>query len=347
MRHEPLICREKLEHLLRQFSGLTIGVVGDLFLDRYLEIPPGLHELSVETQLEAHQVSRLRNTPGALGTVISNLAALDVGQIVPVTVLGDDGHGYDLRQQLSRLAVDTSSILCDPNRLTPTYIKPLKQDAAGNWCELNRLDVRTRGPLSEKTCQQVCQRLKQVHALADGLIVLDQVNEEDWGVVNGTVRHCLGELFKSNPDKLIMIDSRQCLSRFDFGVLKGNGSEITRAAGIKSPGPHAAIDAAQKLSRRTRNTVYCTLGGEGILVTRPGQNDEKVPGYPPRGSVDTVGAGDSATSGIVASRLAGATEVEAAVVGNLVASVTVQQLETTGVADPVQVLSRWEQVSMQ
>jgi len=59
-----------------------------------------------------------------------------------------------------------------------------------------------------------------------------------------------------------------------------------------------------------------------------------------------VGAGDSATSGIVASRLAGANEVEAAVVGNLVASVTVQQLETTGVADPVQVLSRWEQVSM-
>lgn len=345
MRHESLICREKLEHLLGQFSDLTIGVVGDLFLDRYLEIAPGVRELSVETQLEAYQVSRLRNAPGALGTVISNLAALDVGQIVPLTVLGDDGHGYDLRQQLSRLAVDTSSIICDPNRLTPTYTKPLKQDAAGNWCELNRLDVRTRGPMSEKTGQQVCQRLKQIHALADGLIVLDQVNEEDWGVVNGAVRHCLGELFKSNPDKLIMIDSRQFLSRFDFGVLKGNGSEITRAAGLTSQSGQDVNRAARELSQRTGNTVYCTLGAEGMLVARAGQNDEKVPGYPSVGPVDTVGAGDSATSGIVASRLAGANEVEAAVVGNLVASVTVQQLETTGVADLAQVLSRWEQVS--
>jgi sugar/nucleoside kinase (ribokinase family) len=59
--------------------------------------------------------------------------------------------------------------------------------------------------------------------------------------------------------------------------------------------------------------------------------------------VDIVGAGDSATSGIVLSLLAGATEVEAAAVGNLVASITVQQLGTTGTATPDQVVERWYQ----
>jgi sugar/nucleoside kinase (ribokinase family) len=66
-----------------------------------------------------------------------------------------------------------------------------------------------------------------------------------------------------------------------------------------------------------------------------------VPGIPSSGPVDIVGAGDSATSGMVLSLLAGATETEAAAVGNLVASITVQQLGTTGTATPQQVLDRW------
>ncbi len=52
--------------------------------------------------------------------------------------------------------------------------------------------------------------------------------------------------------------------------------------------------------------------------------------------------GDSATSGIVASLLAGASPVEAATIGNLVASITVQQLGTTGTASPEQVIERFQ-----
>jgi sugar/nucleoside kinase (ribokinase family) len=59
--------------------------------------------------------------------------------------------------------------------------------------------------------------------------------------------------------------------------------------------------------------------------------------------MDVVGAGDAATSGIVTSLLAGATPVEAAAVGNLVASITVQQLGTTGTARPAQVAQRYHE----
>ena len=65
---------------------------------------------------------------------------------------------------------------------------------------------------------------------------------------------------------------------------------------------------------------------------------ETVPGFPVAGPVDIVGAGDSATSGIVASLLAGASESEAATIGNLVASITVQVIGSTGTATPDQVL---------
>ena len=57
-----------------------------------------------------------------------------------------------------------------------------------------------------------------------------------------------------------------------------------------------------------------------------------VPGVDVSGETDTTGAGDSATAGCVLSLCAGASCVEAAVIGNLVASITIQQLATTGTA---------------
>ena len=78
----------------RTIPNRTVGVLGDLFLDRYLDIDPARDEPSVETGLTAYQVVGVRSYPGALGTVLNNLAALGVGRIVPVAAIGDDGEGY-------------------------------------------------------------------------------------------------------------------------------------------------------------------------------------------------------------------------------------------------------------
>ena len=58
-----------VEHILNRIPNLTFGVVGDLFLDRYLDIDANLSEPSLETGLPAYQVVRVRPTPGAAGTV--------------------------------------------------------------------------------------------------------------------------------------------------------------------------------------------------------------------------------------------------------------------------------------
>ena len=53
-----------------------------------------------------------------------------------------------------------------------------------------------------------------------------------------------------------------------------------------------------------------------------------------------VGAGDSASAGIVTACIAGADARQAAAFGNLVASITVQQIGRTGTATPDQVRAR-------
>jgi bifunctional ADP-heptose synthase (sugar kinase/adenylyltransferase) len=334
-----MITLDRLTKILAGFPKLTVGLLGDLFLDRYLEIPLAPPELSVETGLEAYQVTRVRNSPGALGTVMNNLAALGVGRLQPVTAIGDDGHGYDLLQAMKDLPLDTAHIVRCPGRLTPTYTKPLQQQADGSWRELNRLDVRTREPMDAAAREAVYRHLEEVLRTADGLIVLDQISAENQGVVDSHVRDRLGELSARHPDKLVYVDSRAFLPRFSFGTLKGNASEILRAAGETK----SVDEAAVRLAQRTGCAVFCTLGEDGALVAKPGGAVTRAPGYPVSGPVDIVGAGDSATSGMVLSLLAGADEIEAAAVGNLVASITVQQIGTTGTATPAQVIARWHE----
>ena len=339
-----MIARHRLQHVLGTLPRLTIGLVGDLFLDRYLELVPGSRELSIETGLEAYQVEQVRNSPGALGTVLGNLAALGAGLLVPVTVIGDDGHGYDLLKEVRKLPVDPAHVLAIPGRLTPTYTKPMRPDGAGQLQELNRLDVRTRGPLTEEVTAELCRRVEQVFRTSDGLVVLDQLVDEDCGVVNAAVRDTLARLAAEQPHKLLYVDSRRFLGKFTAGTLKGNRQEVLTHARSAGEGDPAVDEALACLTRRTGRPAFCTLGERGILVARPGEVPVLVPGYPVTGPIDIVGAGDAATSGIVSALLAGCNELEAAATGNLVASITVQQLGTTGTATPEQVLARWSQV---
>src|SRR5207237_10426608 len=119
-----------IETVLSRAPALTIGVLGDLFLDRYLDLAAALTEPSIETVLDAYQVVRVRSYPGAAGTIVNNLVALGVGRVVPIAVIGDDGEGHELRQALARMpAVDPVAVLSAEGRRPPTYTKPMLRAA--------------------------------------------------------------------------------------------------------------------------------------------------------------------------------------------------------------------------
>src|SRR5436309_9264571 len=96
-----MLTRVILEHILTRLPSVRVGVLGDLFLDRYLDLDGTLTEPSLETGLAAYQVVRVRPSPGAAGTLINNLVALGVGCVYPIAVIGDDGEGYELRRALA------------------------------------------------------------------------------------------------------------------------------------------------------------------------------------------------------------------------------------------------------
>ena len=103
-----ILSADALERILGSAPRASVGVLGDMFLDRYLEIDRSLDEPSVETGLTAYQVARVRSHPGAAGTVVANLASLGVGRIIPFAFAGDDGaaaEGYRFDRPLAAAAL--------------------------------------------------------------------------------------------------------------------------------------------------------------------------------------------------------------------------------------------------
>jgi bifunctional ADP-heptose synthase (sugar kinase/adenylyltransferase) len=346
-----------VEQILTRLPNLTIGVLGDLFLDRYLDIDASLTEKSIETGLDAYQVTQVRSLPGALGTIINNLVALGVGRVLPVSIIGNDGEGFELRQALAKMKpVDTRWIFSAADRRTPTYTKPMLHEGSQPARELNRLDIKNRTPTPGRLEDMAIEALQAVWPQINALIVLDQVSEENCGVVTKNVREQLAHLGEEQPDKFVLVDSRERIDLFRSVSLKPNNRECRRALdklGILPddlfPGLLLGDDdkVVRRFAQQFKRPVYYTMGKFGILLANQDSEGIKTcrcPAYHVNGPIDEVGAGDSTSAGITCAVAAGASHEQAAAFGCLVASITIQQIGTTGTASPEQVRRRWAEV---
>jgi bifunctional ADP-heptose synthase (sugar kinase/adenylyltransferase) len=341
---QPLLTKDRLEQILARLPQLRIGVLGDLFLDRYLDIDAALTEPSLETGKDAYQVVGVRSYPGAAGTVVNNLAALGVGSIVPIGAIGRDGEGWELARALEQLpAVKLTRVLRPVSAMfrTPTYTKPMLHEPGNLPRELNRLDIKNRAPLPEMDAL-ILPALEAVWPSLDALIVVDQVSEADCGVITRGARKMLADLGAKHPERLILADSRERLGLFEKVALKPNDAECRKLVGEETSAQQGTLLLAKQRGR----PVFRTRGAQGIIVA-DGRGEpplaQHIPAPAVRGPIDPVGAGDSVNAGIASAVAAGATLVEAAAFANLVASITIQQIGVTGTATPEQVRRRWQE----
>jgi bifunctional ADP-heptose synthase (sugar kinase/adenylyltransferase) len=326
---------DRLRALIARFPAARIAIVGDFFLDKYLDVDPALAETSIETGKVAHQVTGARCDPGAAGTVTNNLAALGAGTLHAVGFTGDDGEGHDLRAALARIRCATDHLHRDPARRTPTYLKPRNADDPSLAGEHSRYDTKNRLPTPPDVTRRIVASVDRLLADIDALVVMDQVEEDDCGAVTTAVRDAVAAGARRHPRVVVWADSRRRIRRYRGVITKPNQFE---AVGRDNPLPGEEVALADleravaAMRRETGAPVCATRGAAGMVVSDPAWT--VVPGVRVEGPTDPTGAGDSATAGAVLALVAGATLPEAALVGCLVASITVQQLGKTGTASP-------------
>ena len=324
----------RFNEITSRYRKLSIGVVGDICLDRYLEIDPAKEERSIETDLAVHNVVNVRSSPGAAGTVINNLCALGAGRIYPIGFRGDDAEGLELQRALEKLPhVSLQHFHSTPLRRTFTYTKPLVLEPGKPPRELNRLDFKNWSRTPASVEKNLAASIAAVASKVDGFVVLDQVDEAGTGVVTRGVLKALMAAQARNPDLFILADSRRGLRGFPPFVWKMNRAELARHANRKIQfTPSNLKAAAATLAKKNQRAAFVTLAEDGIVGASPAGAVDQVSALPVRGEIDIVGAGDAVTANLFAASAAGATIREAMELAMCAASIVIHKLGTTGTA---------------
>lgn len=317
--------------ILGRFTSLSALVVGDICLDRWCTYDPKFSEPSRETGIPRLAVVATEVTPGAGGTVANNLAALRCGRVTVVGAVGDDGFGYELRAALAARGIDGKSLICVPGLQTFTYTKLLNAETGEE--DRPRLDFINARPLPPEAEQAVLGALREIAAGCDVIFVSDQAETDAGGVVTPAVRDALSEIAIRHPEKVVWVDSRLRVEHFRNVIVKPNDREAAEASrrlfGVED------FDRLRKAIGP--RPMFVTGGAEGVTVW-----DEEgctvVPTRRVEHPVDICGAGDSFSAGAALAYAVTRSPVEAARIGNLVASVTIMK-RGTGTASPEEVLA--------
>src|SRR5262245_48087105 len=326
----PTVTPDRFQQITEKYSRLRIGIAGDFCLDRYLEIDPSKKEISIETGLPVHNVVNVRSQPGAAGTILNNLVALGVGTITPVGFCGEDGEGYELRRALKApRGVCLDYFEQTSQRRTFTYCKPLVIEPGKSPRELNRLDSKNWSPTPREVRHKLIDLAASAARDSDGMIVMDQVDVAETGVVTSDFLEALPRIAEASPNLLILADSRRGLRGFNKVSLKMNCTELSSLADSSASLDLTDVNRmASDLSRRQGRSVFVTLAERGIVGASPSGEVEHVPSFPVHGEIDIVGAGDAVTANLTAALAAGGTMRESLEIAMAAASIVIHQLGT-------------------
>ncbi len=329
---------DRIISALEHTKDVTVAVIGDFCLDKYLYIDPKNDEISVETWLTAYEVDHKAIAAGVGGTITNNLRSLGVKTIC-IGLIGDDGEGFELMKTLERVGADSSHMVKTDTLCTCTYMKPMRLEENGNYKEMNRFDFRNYTPPAPYLEDAMMDELTKVIDEVDAVIVTDQYYQRNAGAVTDGLRAKISALAGKRSDKIFFVDSRAFAAEYDNMIIKCNQFELIEffCGGKGDPEDMPTIIAeGNKLQKKTGHPVYITCGAKGMIVFEDSGHTE-VPGFRVEGEIDITGAGDATNAGIVTGLSLGLTKAEAARIACAVSSITIRQIGKTGTATVEQV----------
>ncbi len=314
--------------ILAAIPQVRVLVVGDVCLDRWCTYDPALAEPSRETGIPRIAVVSTEVTPGAAGTVANNLAALGA-RVSVLGMAGGDGFGYELRQALGARGIASDLLVPAPGVPTFTYTKLLNRETGEE--DRPRVDFVFTQPLPPDLDGELVRRFEDAAPGFDIIIVSDQAETDQGGVVTPAMRNAVGRIAAAHPGVLIWVDSRMRPEHFRGVIVKPNQQEA-EAASMRALG---RIDYPELRRHICAPLLVVTHGGDGALLIDD-RGERWVPTKRVEHPVDICGAGDSFSAGASLALKATGDPETAVRFGNRVASVTIMK-KGTGTASPEEV----------
>jgi bifunctional ADP-heptose synthase (sugar kinase/adenylyltransferase) len=196
-----------------------------------------------------------------------------------------------------------------------------------------RLDFINTAPLPPDVERQILDNLQLAVESFDVILIADQAETSQGGVVTPAVRDLLAELAPQYPERIFFADSRARIHLFRNVTLKPNRLEAESACREL----FGQVDLSALLRHTQSPLMFVTEGPGGVrIVDESGETTVRARAV--ANPVDICGAGDSFSAGAsLALRVTGS-PTEAARFGNTVASITIMK-KGTGTASSEEVLA--------
>src|SRR5262249_51524009 len=140
-------------------------------------------------------------------TVANNLAALGAGRVDVLGMAGEDGFGYELRSALAARGISPDLLVCAPSVSTFTYTKLLNAETGEE--DLPRLDFINPRSIAAALDRELTARFERAAPAYDVVIVSDQAETEQGGVVTPAMREAIIRVAAARPEILVWVDSRR------------------------------------------------------------------------------------------------------------------------------------------
>lgn len=310
------IAPNRSQELINAFGGLRVLVVGDVVLDRY--VFGVVERINPEAPAPLLRVTEEKFATGGAGNAAKNAAALGA-EATLISVVGNDASAADLMASAviegyqTVFITDTSRHTIDKKR----YIVEGKQ--------MLRVDYEECHDVNEAVAEQVIAKLTACVPDADLILVSDYAK----GVITGSVAAAIMQLAVTHQVPVVA-DVKPSRSHYFKGAtyISPNRQEGYEFLGIAKSDRDTVSD--QELATRLRETfaanVFLTLSEDGMFVCTEDVVGTNVTQDHRITVADTSGCGDTAAVVLALSKLAGADDIEAAILSNAAGAVNATKI---------------------
>lgn len=302
----------ELKQIIERFQGIRILCIGDIMVDRY--IIGTANRISPEAPVPVVEVISDTWKMGGAANVMHNIRTLG-GKVSAAGVVGSDLNGDKLIDLLLKSGIETAGIVRDTERPTTTKTRIIVGQQ-----QIVRVDREKRTDVAAAHISSIMDFVRENIDHFHAVILSDY----DKGLLTGFFVGEVIALAKSRRIPVI-VDPKYTHFHYYTGatIITPNLNEACAATGI-TPINETSI-------RNMGNNILHKLGCEAVLITRGKEgmslfdregNQMRIP-TTAHEVFDVSGAGDTVTSVVALSYVAGASMVDAAVLSNMAAGIVV------------------------
>jgi D-glycero-beta-D-manno-heptose-7-phosphate kinase len=307
----------RLQDLINRFSQAKILAVGDITVDEFLT--GQVERISREAPVLIIRHAGTRQVPGGGANAVYNLAKLGA-QIKAVGLVGQDQQGEAIKQIFEQVNIDTQGLLPESERPTVTKTRISGHARQSVTQQIVRVDRKSDQLPTAALQTQLADYIRAQIGQVDAVVC------SDYG--DGVFTQPVIQAALTHP--CTIVDAQQGLPRYQGAtIFTPNLPEAEAAVGYDITTPSLVQKAGKDLLQLTQaKYMLITRGGDGMSLFGADGSEEHIPAFNRTEVFDVTGAGDTVAAALALTLVGGGTVWEAAVLGNLAASIVVRQFGT-------------------